>query len=88
MVTSLTLHGLAVTLRPMKAMNVSRTKAGFSCIARRVIKPREPVIVKKPGGDVQIVPFDVPEFVPPAGKGSIRLTAREIELANRPGEAL
>lgn len=69
-------------------MNVSRTKAGFSGIARRVIKTREPVIVKTPAGYVQIVPFDVPDFVPPAEKGSIQLTAREIELANQVGESL
>jgi len=69
-------------------MNVSRTKAGFSGIARRVIKTREPVIVKTPAGYVQIVPFDVPDFVPPAKKGSIQLTSREIELANQWGESL
>lgn len=69
-------------------MNVSRTKAGFSGIARRVIKTREPVVVKTPAGYVQIVPFDVPDFVPPAEKGAIQLTKREIEFANRLGETL
>lgn len=72
----------------MKTLNVSRAKAGFSGIARRVIKTREAAIVKTPAGYVQIVPFDVPEFVPPAEKGSIQLTAREIELANKLGETL
>ena len=72
----------------MKTLNVSRTKAGFSGIARRVIKTREPAIVKTPAGYVQIVPFDVPDFVPPAEKGSIQLTEREIELANQFGESL
>jgi len=71
----------------MKTLNVSRTKAGFSGIARRVIKTRESVIVKTPSGYVQIVPFDVPEFVPPAEKGTIQLTPREIELANTLGES-
>ena len=37
---------------------------------------------------VQIVPFDVPEFVEPAEKGTIHLTEREIQLANRLGESL
>lgn len=73
---------------PMKTLNVSRAKAGFSGIACRVIKTREAAIVKTPAGYVQIVPFDVPEFVPPAEKGSIQLTVREIELANRLGESL
>jgi hypothetical protein len=72
----------------MKTLNVSRAKAGFSGIARRVIKSREPVIVKTPSGYVQIVPFDVPEFVPPAAAGSIRLTDREVAFANSLGETL
>ncbi len=72
----------------MKTLNVSRAKAQFSGIARRVIKNRESVIVKTPAGYVQIVPFDVPDFVPPAIKGMIKLTAREIALANTLGETL
>lgn len=72
----------------MKTFNVSKAKSQFSGIARRVIKHRESVIVRTPAGYVQIVPFDVPDFVPPAEKGSIKLTAREIELANTLGEAL
>jgi hypothetical protein len=72
----------------MKLLNVSSTKAGFSGIARRVIKTRESVIVKTPAGYVQIVPFDVPEFVPPAEKGSIHLTDKEIDLSNKLGESL
>lgn len=72
----------------MKTLNVSRAKAGFSGIARRVLRTREAAIVKTPAGYVQIVPFDVPEFVPPAEKGSIQLTAREVEFANKLGESL
>ena len=72
----------------MKTLNVSRTKAQFSGIARRVIRSRESVIVKTPAGYVQIVPFDVPDFVAPAERGSIQLTAREIALANSLGESL
>jgi hypothetical protein len=45
-------------------LNVSRAKAQFSGIARKVIKNRETVIVKTPSGYVQIVPFDVPDFAP------------------------
>jgi hypothetical protein len=72
----------------MKTLNVSRAKAQFSGIARRVIKNRESVIVRTPAGYVQIVPFDVPDFVPPAIKGMIKLTDREIALANTLGETL
>ncbi|MDD2762759.1 MAG: hypothetical protein PHE83_02160 [Opitutaceae bacterium] len=72
----------------MKMLTVSRAKAQFSGIARRVLRKREAVIVKTPAGYVQIVPFEVPEFVPPAGKGTIQLTEREIALANSLGESL
>jgi len=72
----------------MQTLNVSKAKSQFSGIARRVIKSRESVIVRTPAGYVQIVPFDVPDFVPPAKKGSIKLTEREIALANTLGETL
>ena len=72
----------------MQTLNVSKAKAQFSGIARRVIKQREPVVVKTPTGYVQIVPFDVPDFVPPAEKGTIKLTEREIALANSLGDTL
>ncbi len=72
----------------MQTLNVSKAKAQFSGIARRVIRTRESVIVKTPAGYVQIVPFDVPDFVPPAEKGSVKLTEREIALANTLGETL
>ena len=72
----------------MQTLNVSKAKSQFSGIARRVIRTRESVIVKTPAGYVQIVPFDVPDFVPPAEKGSIKLTEREIAVANSLGETL
>ncbi len=72
----------------MQTLNVSKAKSQFSGIARRVIRTRESVIVKTPTGYVQIVPFDVPDFVPPAEKGSIKLTEREIALANTLGDTL
>jgi hypothetical protein len=72
----------------MQTLNVSKAKSQFSGIARRVIRTRESVIIKTPAGYVQIVPFDVPDFVPPAERGSIKLTEREIALANTLGETL
>lgn len=71
----------------IKPLTVSSAKARFSEIARWVIKPREPVLVQTPRGYVQIGPFDVPGFVPPAAKGEIRLTKQEIELANNLGDS-
>ena len=72
----------------MTTLTVSKAKAGFSGIARRVIKTKQPVMVKTPTGYVQIVPFDVPEFVPPAEKGWYKPTAEELHLANTFGETL
>ena len=44
----------------MTTLTVSKAKAGFSGIARRVIKTKQPVMVKTPTGYVQIIPFDAP----------------------------
>jgi hypothetical protein len=88
MVSDLTTRWSEFKVRGMKTLNVSRAKAQFSGIARRVLKTRESVIVKTPAGYIQIVPFDVPDFVPPADKGSIWLTDREVTLANTLGESL
>lgn len=72
----------------MTTLTVSKAKAGFSGIARRVIRTKQPVMVKTPAGYVQIVPFDVPEFVPPAKKGWYKPTAEELHRANTLGDAL
>jgi hypothetical protein len=75
------------TTSRMTTLTVSKAKAGFSGIARRVIKTKQPVMVKTPTGYVQIVPFGVPEFVPPAEKGWYKPTAAELHLANTFGDA-
>jgi hypothetical protein len=72
----------------MTTLTVSKAKAQFSGVARRVIKTRKPVLVRTPQGFIQIVPYDVPEEVPPAARGELKLTARELELHNRFGESL
>jgi len=72
----------------MTTLTVSKAKAGFSGIARRVIKTKQPVMVKTPTGYVQIIPFDAPEFVPPAERGWYKPTAEELHLANTFGESL
>jgi hypothetical protein len=72
----------------MELLTVSKAKAGFSRVARKVIKSRQPVLVRTPAGYVQIVPYDLPEEVPPAAPGSLKLTRAELELHNAFGEAL
>ncbi len=69
-------------------LTVSEAKAKFSGLARQVIKTRESVLIKTPAGYVQLVPFDVPDFVPPAERGTIQRTEEEIELGNTVGECL
>ncbi len=72
----------------MITFTVSKAKAGFSGIARRVIKTKQPVMVKTPTGYVQIIPCEVPEFVPPAKKGDFVYSDEAIRLANTIGETL
>lgn len=72
----------------MTTLTVSKAKAGLSGIARRVIKTKQPVMVKTPTGYVQIIPFDAPEFVPPAEKGWYKPSPEEIDRANTFGESL
>ena len=72
----------------MKMLTVSKAKAGFSGIARRVVRSRKPVIVRVPDGFVQIAPYEFPEEVPPARPGTLRLTPAELELHNSFGETL
>ena len=72
----------------MTTLTVSKAKAEFYGIARRVIKTKQPVRVKTPTRYVQIAPFDVPEFVQPAEKGDFAYSDEAIRLANTVGEAL
>lgn len=72
----------------MKLLTVSRAKAGFSKVTRTVLKSRQPAIVRTPGGLVQIAPYDLPEYVPPAAPGSYKPTKQEIALSNTFGESL
>ena len=72
----------------MNMLTVSKAKAQFSGIARKVVSSKKPVIVRVPNGFIQIAPYDLPEEVPPAPKGSLKLLAREVELHNALGESL
>ena len=72
----------------MDMLTVSKAKAGFSRVARRVIRTRQPVVIRTPAGFVQIVPYDLPEEVPPAPAGALKLSSEELELHNTFGESL
>ena len=70
----------------MKTITVSKAKAHFSGIARRVVKTKEPITISTPSGLVQLIPWDLPDRVEPFGPGSVRMTADEMRLANSFGE--
>jgi hypothetical protein len=71
----------------METLTVSKAKAGFSQVTRKVIKSRKPVLVRTPAGYVQISPYDPPEEVPAAPRGSLgKFTADDLRLHNAVGE--
>ena len=72
----------------MSMLTVSKAKAQFSGIARKVVHSRKPVIVRVPDGFIQIAPYELPAEVPAFPKGSLHLLAREIDLHNTFGDTL
>ncbi|MEY4814067.1 MAG: hypothetical protein RLZZ162_1140 [Verrucomicrobiota bacterium] len=72
----------------MNLLTVSKAKAQFSGIARKVVRSKRPVIVRVPNGFIQIAPYDLPEEVPAAPQGSLKLLPRELERHNTFGETL
>lgn len=72
----------------MNMLTVSKAKAQFSGIARKVVSSKKPVIVRVPNGFIQIAPYELPEEIPSAERGSLKLLAREVELHNTLGESL
>jgi len=72
----------------MTTLTISKAKATFSGVARRVIKTKNPVLVRTPVGYVQIVPFDMPEYVPPSREGDFDFSDAHIALSNTFGETL
>lgn len=71
----------------MKAITVSKAKAEFSGIARRVVKTKKPVTISTPAGFVQLIPWDLPAVVEPFAAGSVQMSDEEIRLANSFGES-
>ena len=72
----------------MNMLTVSKAKAQFSGIARKVVRSRKPVLVRVPNGFIQIAPYDLPEVVPSFPEGSLKLLPREVALHNTFGESL
>ena len=78
-----------IKTNPIDMLTVSKAKARFSRVTRRVIKTRQPVIVRTPAGFVQIAPYDLPEEVPPAPPGALgTYTDTQYRFANTFGDAL
>lgn len=71
----------------MDMLSVSKAKAGFGRVTRRVIESRQPVVVRTPAGLVQIVPYELREEVPPAPGDTLRLTREEVRLHNHFGDS-
>jgi len=74
------------TMRLMKTITVTKAKAQFSGIARRVVRTKEPVTIATPTGLVQLIPWDLPAVIEPFAPGTIRMTPEEIRLANTFGD--
>ena len=72
----------------MNMLTVSKAKATFSGIARKVVRSKKPVIVRVPDGFIQIAPYEFPAEVAPFPAGSLKLLPREVELHNTLGESL
>lgn len=72
----------------MNMLTVSKAKAGFSGIARRVVRSKKPIIVRVPDGFIQIAPYELPAEVAPFPAGSLKLLPREASLHNTFGESL
>jgi hypothetical protein len=71
----------------MKTITVSKAKAQFSGIARKVVKTKEPITISTPTGMVQLIPWDIPAVVEPFAAGSIQMTKEELKLANTFGDS-
>lgn len=72
----------------MQTLTAAKARASFGRVTRKVLKTHKPVIVETREGAVQIAPYVLHEDVPPASRGSLKHTAREIELSNTFGETL
>lgn len=77
-----------MTYADMKTLTLSKAKAEFSAIARQIIKTQKPVIVETPAGCIEIIPYNVPFYVPPADEGTFEYSKEALHLANTFGETL
>ena len=72
----------------MQTLSAAKARDGFGRVTRKVLKTRQPVIVETREGLVQIAPYESGQEVAPAAAGSLKHTAREIQLSNTFGETL
>ena len=71
----------------MTPLTVTKARASFSRVTRKVLKTRQPVVVRTPAGLVQIAPYDLIDEVPPAPPGSVgKMSAEDYKFANTFGE--
>ena len=79
---------VTVMTKFVNMLTVSKAKATFSGIARKVVRSKNPVIVRVPDGFIQIAPYELPEEVAPIPAGSLKLRPREVALPHTFGESL
>lgn len=72
----------------MELLSVSKAKTQFSQVTKNVIRTKRPVVVRTPHGLVQIAPYELPEEILPAPRGSLKRSREEITLGNTFGESL
>ena len=77
-----------MTTLAIPVLTISKARATFSGLARKVIKTKNPILVRTPAGYVQIVPFDMPEYVPPSKPGDFDFSDAHINLSNAFGDTL
>ncbi|MEO6874248.1 MAG: hypothetical protein ABI222_05450 [Opitutaceae bacterium] len=66
----------------MATLSVTKANTKFRGVVRRVIKTKQPVLVRTPQGFTQILSDELVEAVPPAARGALKLTRRELALHN------
>ena len=81
--TVLDLFLVTVMTNWVKMLTVSKAKATFSGIARKVVRSKKPVIVRVPDSFIQIAPYELPEEVAPFPAGSLKLLPREVNSITR-----
>ena len=72
----------------MDVITSTELKSKLGLRAREVVLKRKPLVVKFPFGFMKCEAWDIPEEVPEFPKGTIKLSKRELELANTLADSL